>query len=271
MDERDALSTEQIALSTEEDEKIALLDRQKALLDNQIALLNEQAALLDEQISLLEQQEALLDERDALLDEKIKLVEKQRARQFEKSALLRSQRKQRAMQTALLDEDVRLTDNKQEAFSTELTALLDKQKALSMWTDYTERNELFRKKDEKRVLLCKKIELLKKKTARKIALLAELKTKFEQLPTNLKAKLAAKHSIFSDYKTHTPISEATPTAIHGLFSGLMDLPKPTFEDCCRTAIGGAGIMVGVLCYRHLFSKNANGYSDSPNILYPGRG
>lgn len=136
-------------------------------------------------------------------------------------------------QTTLINEEIRLRVDEEIPLMDELitlskegTLLLDKQKAL------LDLIALETEEDKKIALLDKQKALLDKRE-NKIALLANLKSRFQ----------------------------ATLTANHSLFSDSMDL--------LRLAIGGAGIVA--LCSQYLFNKDTNGDSDPSNEVCPRSG
>ena len=279
-DKKTALEDELIALL---DEQTASLDEVTALSDLQITLLDEEIVSLDEKFALLVEKDALLDKQIASLDDKIVLSSKE----DEKIALLEEKDKKIALlnlQIALLNEKMTLVDIQISVSETQ-TTLLDEQHALlgCMMRMSTNANEITALDKDQTTLHTQKMELYDERTAlwnlqialleekdKKIALLWELKTKFEILPQDLKAELSAKHRLFSHFKTDIPVVEATPTATHGLFSNLMNQPEPRFEEICEMAISGAAIITAGLCWWYL-NKDANGDYDTPNTVYPGSG
>ncbi len=275
LDKIDRLLDELIPLSVNKrtklaffDDRVALKGQMVVLQTDKIASLAKNIALVDEKMAWYKEQTAenpLLQEIDITLlpeeDEKIAPLDKQ---------------------VALLDKQMALPvkDDKKIALLDQMKTLLVKKEALL---------------DDRKTLLANKQTLL---AEQKSALLAEMKTKYEELPEHLKAKLSCCglprsqiHGLFYHLMnlsepifgalvasiqvyvlmhctrslyikpTDALIAEVTPTATHGLFSQF-DLPGPTFEDIRNVFIGSALLS----CYRHLFNKNANGNSDSTYVL-----
>ena len=275
LDKIDRLLDELIPLSVNKRKKLAFFDDRIALKGQKILLQTDKIASLAKNIALVDEKMAwykeqteenpLLQEIDITLlpeeDEKIALLDKQVALLDKQIALLVKDDKK----IVLLD--------KMKTLLVEKEALLDDRKKL-----YADKQTLF--------------------AEQRSALLAEVETKYEELPEHLKAKLSCWglprsqiYGLFSHLMnlsepifgalvasiqvyvlmrctrslyikaTDALIAEVTPTATHGLFSQF-DLPGPTFEDIRNVFIGSALLS----CYRHLFNKNANGNSDSTYVL-----